>query len=264
MALIERQIVITSKDADGNTTIDFPVTKAEYVEGALNETELNEKLESTVDLTTTQTITGQKTFGVMPVFTDGFLMPGDGTGKFFNGTPDHVVGTLSGTQYSGNSATATKATQDGAGNVITDTYATKEIATTTTKGLMSAADKTKLDGITANAARKLPYATCSTGGKTVAKVATVTNGVPFSLTAGTVVAVKFTNGLSSSGGYYNFDFSTLNVNSTGAKTVKMIYHEGTGDTVPQHSNNTYLFMYDGTYWNALSALHQRYNTAEGN
>lgn len=153
---------------------------------------------------------------------------------------------------------------DGKTEKLTTQDTTYGNATTSAAGLMSAADKTKLDGITANAACMLPYATCSTGKNTVAKVATVTNGVPFSLTVGTVVAVKFTNGLSSSGIYYNFEFSTLNVNSTGTKTVKMIYHKGTDDVVPQHSNNTYLFMYDGTYWNALSALHQRYNTAAGN
>lgn len=45
---------------------------------------------------------------------------------------------------------ALKATQDGSGNVITSTYATKAVATTSAKGLMSAADKTKLDSILLN------------------------------------------------------------------------------------------------------------------
>lgn len=40
---------------------------------------------------------------------------------------------------------ATKATQDGNGNVITDTYATKAVATQTSDGLMSAEDKVALD-----------------------------------------------------------------------------------------------------------------------
>jgi hypothetical protein len=43
---------------------------------------------------------------------------------------------------------ALKATQDGSGNVITSTYATKAVATTSAKGLMSAADKITLDNLT--------------------------------------------------------------------------------------------------------------------
>lgn len=43
--------------------------------------------------------------------------------------------------------TAVKATKDSDGNIITDTYATKALATTATAGLMSASDKAKLNGI---------------------------------------------------------------------------------------------------------------------
>lgn len=43
---------------------------------------------------------------------------------------------------------ALKATQDGSGNVITSTYATKAVATTSAKGLMSAEDKITLDNLT--------------------------------------------------------------------------------------------------------------------
>lgn len=45
---------------------------------------------------------------------------------------------------------ALKATQDGSGNVITSTYATKAVATADVAGLMSAADKGKLDSILLN------------------------------------------------------------------------------------------------------------------
>lgn len=44
-----------------------------------------------------------------------------------------------------------KATSDAAGNVITETYATKAVATGAADGLMASADKTKLDGIAAGA-----------------------------------------------------------------------------------------------------------------
>ena len=61
---------------------------------------------------------------------------------------------------SGNATSATKATQDASGNVITSTYATKtelngkastSVATTSANGLMSSSDKSKLDGIASGA-----------------------------------------------------------------------------------------------------------------
>ena len=59
-----------------------------------------------------------------------------------------VANIISGSQIVGE---ATKAEQDADGNVISETYATKEVATTEAAGLMSAADKSKLDGIAAGA-----------------------------------------------------------------------------------------------------------------
>lgn len=50
-----------------------------------------------------------------------------------------------------NAQTAQKATQDGNGNNIASTYATKDTATTTANGLMSSTDKSKLDGIASGA-----------------------------------------------------------------------------------------------------------------
>ena len=52
---------------------------------------------------------------------------------------DGIVGDLTGT--------ASMATADASGNVFTSTYATKDVATSSVSGLMSAADKEKLDGI---------------------------------------------------------------------------------------------------------------------
>lgn len=116
---------------------------------------------------------------------------------------------------SGKTVTFTKA--DGSTGTFTtqDTNTTYSAATTSAAGLMSAADKTKLDGIATGAnkyslptassstlggikvgsglsisngvlsssggsaavsAYKIPYATCSTATSTAAKVATITNG----------------------------------------------------------------------------------------
>ena len=55
------------------------------------------------------------------------------------GTKGKIDGT--GLEYNGNAATATKATQDGNGNNIANTYATKAVATPSENGLMSAGDK---------------------------------------------------------------------------------------------------------------------------
>lgn len=78
----------------------------------------------------------------------------------------------------GNADTATKATQDGSGNTITSTYATKTAATQSAAGLMSADDKTKLDGIATGANKySLPNATSSTlGGVKIGSNITVSSG----------------------------------------------------------------------------------------
>ena len=56
-----------------------------------------------------------------------------------------VANIINGTQV------VAKATGDASGNNIEETYATKAVATTSTDGLMSATDKTKLEGIAAGA-----------------------------------------------------------------------------------------------------------------
>ena len=67
---------------------------------------------------------------------------------------------------SGNASSATKATQDGNGNVITSTYATKSVATTSTNGLMSSADKKKIDAVASY------YQLGNMSGKTIADLQT--------------------------------------------------------------------------------------------
>jgi len=45
--------------------------------------------------------------------------------KWYNGSPNFVVASITSKKYTGEAATAKKATQDGDGNIITTTYATK-------------------------------------------------------------------------------------------------------------------------------------------
>lgn len=83
------------------------------------------------------------------------------------------------------------------------------------------------------------YGTCSTAAATAAKVVTLSN---FDLFTGAQISVKFTNTNSVAN-------PTLNVNSTGAKTIRAkganltassLYNWVAGDVVN--------FVYDGTYW----------------
>lgn len=114
------------------------------------------------------------------------------------------------------------------------------------------------------------YATCETAAGTAAKVATLNNPNGFELAAGVVVAVTFKYGNSAS-------TPTLNVNSTGAKTIAVAkdattYQTGDGTTYNTWgAYETVLFTYTGTYWAhlpsgrlgylAYSGLSSKANTA---
>lgn len=80
------------------------------------------------------------------------------------------------------------------------------------------------------------YGVCSIGASTAAKTVTLTNGTPY-LNAGTHIFVNFSNKNTATS-------PTLNVNSTGAKTIK-----------PDNAvlDGICEFVYDGTYWQLVSA-----------
>ena len=82
-------------------------------------------------------------------------------------------------------------------------------------------------------------ANCTTGASTAAKTATLSG---FRLVNPSMIYVKIgtTNSASS---------PTLNVNSTGAKTIKL--NGAAVSSTNQLAAGTYLAMYDGTYWNLL-------------
>lgn len=132
---------------------------------------------------------------------------------------------------------------------FTDTTYTD--ATVGAAGLMSAADKSKLDGFKDADEYALQsdidevavhYGTCTTAAATAAKVATVA-GTP-NLAAGTAVRVKFT--------YSNTAASpTLNVNGTGAIAIKK-YGTTAVTTYMWMPGAVVDFVYDGTYWIMLN------------
>lgn len=85
------------------------------------------------------------------------------------------------------------------------------------------------------------YGTCSTGEATTDKVATIQDSQAFTLIAGETVHIYFTNTNSATS-------PTLNVNSTGAKPIRLY-----GNTVPNGG-------YWGTSWKAKSIVSFTYNT----
>lgn len=113
-------------------------------------------------------------------------------------------------------------------------------------------DTYDLKDATARAMTGFFVGTCATAGGTKDKVVTLTDATGFSLTAGVVVAVKFTY----TNTYANSTSNpiTLNVNSTGAKNIWYgATHSGAGNTgatvrIYGNANRYIYYMYDGTYW----------------
>ena len=106
---------------------------------------------------------------------------------------------------------------------------------------------------------KLWTGSCTTAAETAAKVVALDDATGFSLAAGNMVLVRFTNGNTAA-------TPTLNVASKGAKTIA--YHTnnttgyGTGNGKTYNSWGAYetiLFVYTGTYW--LRGSFREYNLA---
>lgn len=103
------------------------------------------------------------------------------------------------------------------------------------------AEAVTVDGVDFDGSKNIHhYGTCSTAATTVAKTVKLTG---FVLATGAIVHVKFTNS-------NNATDATLNVNSTGAKNIRM-----NNMNVPPgiiQGNSVYSFIYDGTYWQLTS------------
>ena len=125
------------------------------------------------------------------------------------------------------------------GKTISATDTTYSNATTTTAGLMSSDDKTKLNGIETGATKNLNYyGTCATAAATQAKVVECEG---FALEEGATISVLFTYAQTYNG------VPTLNVNSTGAKNIQ--YKAGTNAVQYIWSAGEIIdFTYNGTYW----------------
>lgn len=116
-------------------------------------------------------------------------------------------------------------------------------AINTLTGRTPATPDAALNAITGAAQKNIhPYCTCSTGAGTAAKVASIqaaTYGGTFTLAAGAMVSVKFSNANTAAS-------PTLNVAGTGAKNICAGgANVGSGAWV---AGQVVVFVYDGTYW----------------
>lgn len=95
------------------------------------------------------------------------------------------------------------------------------------------------------------YSTCSTAAATVAKTAALTG---FVLATGAAVMIRFavTNTAAN---------PTLNVNNTGAKAIR--YRNAAISAGYLAANRTYMFVYDGTYWQLVGDLDTNTHTVTG-
>ena len=95
------------------------------------------------------------------------------------------------------------------------------------------------------------YATCSTAAGTAAKVATIQNNGSFILEPGARVSVKFTYANSAAN-------STLNVNSTGAKTIR--YRDANLQSSQYWAAGQVIdFVYDGSFWYVIGTIRDNNN-----
>ena len=101
-------------------------------------------------------------------------------------------------------------------------------------------------------ANRVNYGTCSTAAATAAKTVACTG---FALVTGAEITVKFTVTNTASS-------PTLNVNSTGAKSI---YYNGEAISAGHlAANRTYTFRYNGTRWDLVGAVVYTHPTTAGN
>lgn len=118
-------------DTSGNVTIAVSGGSNITIDNTLSDTSTNPVQNKVIKtaLDNRAVLDESNVFTNQNIFASGLFLtvgnPGGGDLKWCRDTTSVVVASLNDTNYTGNAATATKATQDSAGNVITDTYATK-------------------------------------------------------------------------------------------------------------------------------------------
>ena len=139
-----------------------------------------------------------------------------------------------------NTANSAKTTATNAQNTANTAKSTADSAKSTATTANSNASTAKTNAQNALNRATYQYGTCSTAAATAAKAVTLSG---FSLFTGATVQVKFTNANSAAN-------PTLNVNSTGAKTIRA-YNANLSASSAYNwvAGAVVTFVYDGTYWN---------------
>lgn len=125
---------VTNRGTSSAAVLDFVLPKGKdgadggvTVDEALSDTSVNPvqnravkaALDNRAALDDTNTFTAPNTFDII------YMQKNVGSIRWYEGSQSVVVGHVNAESYTGEANTAKKATKDGAGNVITDTYATK-------------------------------------------------------------------------------------------------------------------------------------------
>ena len=183
MALIERKVVLTEKDSSGNTVMNFPVTRAEYVEDAVLSVNGSKGDVTIKDYVTGLSVSGKTVTYTKKDGTSGTITTQDTTYTLPTATSSTKGGVTIGdniTVSSGKISLTKNNVTNALGYEPPTTNTTYSAATTSAAGLMSADDKKKLDGIEAGANKytyTLPTATSSTkGGVTIGSNISVSSG----------------------------------------------------------------------------------------
>lgn len=103
--------------ADGGVTVDdtLSATSTNPVQNKV----IKAALDNRAALDDVNTFTSPNNFDII------YMEDGIGSVRWYSESPSFVIGSINAKNYTGNAATATKATKDIAGNVITDTYSKK-------------------------------------------------------------------------------------------------------------------------------------------
>ena len=141
-------------------------------------------------------------------------------------------------------ANTAKSTADSAQSTANTAKSTADSAKSTATTANSNASTAKTNAQNALNRATYQYGTCSTAAGTAAKAVSLSG---FSLFTGATVQVKFTNANSVAN-------PTLNVNSTGAKTIRA-YNANLSASSAYNwvAGAVVTFVYDGTYWNIADA-----------
>lgn len=125
---------VTNSGTSSAVVLDFVLPKGKdgadggvTVDDALSNTSVNPVQNRAVKaaLDNRAVLDDVNTFTSPNNFDDIYMEDGINSLKWYNGSPNFVVASITSKRYTGEAATAKKATQDGDGNVITSTYATK-------------------------------------------------------------------------------------------------------------------------------------------